>query len=335
IYEERYQYFLLPLILLLILETLIHDRRSARASRLAFLLMSLPFLFGFQLSDPLSKLTEQGNAAFEKEDYVKALEFYKNAQVESPESPELHFNIGNVFLKEQKYEEAIKEFEKAAALFREPERMANAHYNIGVARYRIAEQLASMENYQEAIKKLEEAMAANQNAMRKNPSDEDPKFNYEQSKRLWKQLLEKLKEQQNQQQQRQEQQQQNEDQKQDQRQQGEKSDPSQEEQKKQEQQKSESGENQEKKEEEKKEAQKQEEKEGEKKEEQAAKAEEKKEDDQSGEAAKQEQQEAKIGEMSKEDALRILSALPEENRDALKEALKTQYGRRPGTDKDW
>jgi Ca-activated chloride channel family protein len=333
IYEERFQYFLLPVILILILEMLASDRKRTGAPRLAFLLISLPFLFGFRLSDPLAKLNEQGNKAFQNKEYDKALEFYKNAQVESPESPEIHFNIGNVLLKEQKYDDAIQEFEKAAALFKEQDRIANANYNIGVAHYRTAEQLASMENYQEAIKKLEEAMAANQTAMRKNPGDEDPKFNYEQSKRLWKELLEKLKEQQQQQQQ---QQQQNQEQNQDQQQQqnGE-SEKSKEEQKKQEQQKSETGENQEKKEEEQKEQQKQEEKPAEKKEEKTAKAEEKKEDEKSPENSEQKQQEAKIGEMSREDALRLLSTLPEENKEALKEALKLQYSRRPGTDKDW
>jgi Ca-activated chloride channel family protein len=330
IYEERFQYFLLPVILILILEMLTNDRRRAMAPRLAILLISLPFLFGFRLSDPLSKLTEQGNGSFQKEEYVKALEFYKNAQVESPESPELHFNIGNVLLKEQKYDEAIQEFEKAAALFKEPDRIANASYNIGVAHYRTAEQLASMENYQEAIKKLEDAMSANQTAMRKNPVDEDPKFNYEQAKRLWKQLLEKLKEQQEKQQQQQEQ---NQEQKQeDQQQQSGESDKSKEEQKNQERQ---TGESQEKKEEEKKEPEKKEGKDPEKKEAQAAKAEEKKDGEQSPESSEQKQEEARIGEMSKEDALRLLSTLPEENKDALKEALKLQYSRRPGTDKDW
>lgn len=300
IYEERFQYFLLPVILILILETLTNDRKRAWASRLAFLLISLPFLFGFRFSDPLSKLTEQGNGAFQKEEYGKALEFYKNAQVESPESPELHYNIGNVLLKEQKYDEAIQEFEKAAALFKEPDRMANANYNIGVAHYRTAEQMAAMENYQEAIKKLEEAMAANQIAMRRNPGDEDPKFNYEQAKRLWKQLLEKLKEQQEQQQE------QNQEQKQD-------------------QQQEQKGESQE----------KQEEKDAEKKEEQGEKAEEKKDEENTPDSSEQKQEEAKIGEMSKEDALRLLSTLPEENKEALKEALKLQYSRRPGTNKDW
>ena len=53
------------------------------------------------------------------------------------------------------------------------------------------------------------------------------------------------------------------------------------------------------------------------------------------EAQASQQQEAKIGEMSKEDALRLLSTLPEENKEALKEALKRQHGGQRGTGKDW
>ena len=296
IYEERFQYFLLPVIFILILEMLMSDRKRF-APRKPLVLFLAPLLFGFALSDSLSRLNRLGNQAFEKKDFAKALDYYKNAQVESPEAPELHFNIGDVLLKEKKYEEAIKEFEQAAALFKEPQRIANAFYNIGVAQYRMAEQLATMENLQEAIKKLEEAMSSDQNAMKKNPADMDPKYNYEQAKRLWKQLLEKLKEQQKQQEQKQEQKQKE----------GEKKEEQQEAQKKEEQKKEEQ---------------------------QAARAEEKEKNEQQ-QTGQEEQKKAKIGEMSKEDALRLLGTLKEENKEALKEALKLQYSHRPGTDKDW
>ena len=71
------------------------------------------------------------------------------------------------------------------------------------------------------------------------------------------------------------------------------------------------------------------------KEAQKKKAEKKTEEQKSGKSAQQKQQKIKIGEMSKEDALRLLSTLPRENRNALKEALKRQYGSLSGTGKDW
>ena len=329
IYEERFQYFLLPVIFLLILEMLLGDRKSRRTLRPAMLIIALPILMGFTLTDPLSKLTQKGNQAFQAEEYDKALEYYKNAQVESPEDPVLHFNIGNVLLKKKKYEEAIKEFEQASALFQEPDRMADAHYNIGVAHYRMAEQKASMENLQEAIKKLEEAMASNQLAMKRNPDDPDAKFNYEQAKRLWKQLLEELKQQQKNQQQNQKQdQEQDQEQKENQEQQNkqEEQEKEQQAQKKDQEQKADK---------EKQEGQKKEKAEEKKQEEKKeAQAKREKEQQQQGDKDKQ-QQKAKLGEMSKEDALRLLSTLPEENKDALKKALKRQYQGRPGTGKDW
>jgi len=316
VYEERFQYFLLPVILLLILEMLMSDRKRF-SPRKPLLLFLLPLILGFSLSDPLSRLNREGNQAYEKQEFEKALEYYKNAQVESPEAPELHFNIGNVLLKEKKYEEAIKEFEQASALFKEQQRIANAYYNIGVAQYRMAQQLATMENLQEAIKKLEEAMASNQTAMKKNSIDMDSKYNYEQAKRLWKELLDKLKEQQKQQEQKS--QENKEDKQQEQKQ--EQKEQKQEERKKEEEKKEQQQEAQEKKEEQ-KEVQ------------QAAKPEEKEKNKQQ-QTAQEEQKKAKVGEMSKEDALRFLSTLKEENKEALKEALKLKYRSRPGTDKDW
>jgi len=310
IYEERFQYFLLPVILLLIMEMLTGDRKRVAVRRIALMLL-LPFIFGFTLTDSLSRLTRQGNHAFEEGKLEQALELYKNAQVESPESPELHFNIGNVLLKNKKYEEAIKEFEQAAALLREPSRMADAQYNIGVAQYRMAEQMIAAQNLPEAAKKLEECMASNQQAMKRNARDADPKFNYEQAKRLWKEILEKMKEQQKNQEQKQQEQQKNE---------GEKKEGEQKEKQ------SQSRKNEQKKEEQ---AKAQEQKQAEKKEEQEQKEKETKEEQQA------QQQETKVGEMSKDDALRLLSTLPQENRESLKEALKHQYQGRTAPDKDW
>jgi len=340
IYEERFQYFLLPVILFLLIEMLINDRKKGMAlPRTAVLILVLPLIFGFKLSDSLSKTTRKANQSFQNKEYEKALEMYKIAQVESPESPELHFNIGSVLLKETKYEEAIKEFEQAAALFKDPARIADSHYNIGVAEYRMAEQQVSMEKLQEAIKELEGAMASNQQAMKRNPNDQDPKYNYEQSKRLWKQLLEKLKQQNKEQQNQKNEQKQQEQQNQDE-QKNEQGQQKQQEQQQNQQNQQKSQEEQEKQKQEQNSSQqdkKQQEEAREKKTEQqkqnAAKAEEKKEE--SPEAQQQKKQEAKIGEMSEQDALRLLSTLSDENKEALKEALKRQYKGRAGTQKDW
>ncbi len=293
IYEERFQYFLLPVILLLIIDMLMSDRKRT-VQKVATLMLIIPFLFGFKLTDSLSNLTHAGNVAYKNKKFDKALEFYKNAQVESPEAPELHFNIGNVLLGKKKYDEAIKEYERASAIFKDPARMAAAHYNIGVAQYRTAQRLASMGKLPDAIKKLGEAMASNQLAMKRNPTDPDPKFNYEQCKRLLKQLMEKMKKQE---------------------QKGTSPNKT-------------KAQNKQAEKEKKAAATKE-------KKEQKKKAEKKPEGGKNQKTARQKQKKVKVGEMSKEDALRLLSTLPKENRNALKEALKRQYGSLPGTGKDW
>ncbi len=268
--------------------------------RICVLVVILPVIFGF--GSPLSRLTKQGNEAFNQKRYDEALENYKNAQVESPEAPELHFNIGNVLFRQKKYDKSIEEFQKLPGSTNEGITESKAYYNIGVAQYRIAEQHESLGNISEALKSLEDCMESNRIAMRKNPDDPDPKFNFEQAKRKWKELYAKYKEQQAQQEQqqpqaKQEQQAESEEQKQDQAQQ--------------EQQQEQESQQQE----------------------QAQEAEEQ--EDQSASQAQAEQEEQKTGEMTKADAMRLLNSLAEEDQQQYRQLFNQHFRGALDMENDW
>ena len=145
-------------------------------------------------ADRLRELVREGNRLFAVEKYEDALEKYRSAQVESPESPDLYFNIAGALQGLGKHEEAEETYRKVYSRQR-PALGAWALYNIGVGQYRQAEQKIGTQEYQEALKLLEACMESNREAMKLDPADEDPKFNYEQAKRKWKEVLDALKKQ--------------------------------------------------------------------------------------------------------------------------------------------
>jgi tetratricopeptide (TPR) repeat protein len=139
-------------------------------------------------------LVKSGNAAFAANDFKKALEFYRSAETEIPESPELNYNIAGTLSREGKYEESVDMYTKSLNTT-DINLEAQAHYNLGNTYFH-------MEDYQNAITSYE-------NALKINPNDLDAKFNLELArKRLKEQIKPEQHNQDKQQQQQQEQQQQ-------------------------------------------------------------------------------------------------------------------------------
>jgi tetratricopeptide (TPR) repeat protein len=257
--------------------------------------IALAAAVGSAAGDELRNLAAEGNRLFAEKKYDEALEKYRSAQVESPESPYLYFDIANALERQSKHDEAIQEYRKVYSR-ENPSLGAWALYNIGVCQYRQAEQLVGTQEYQKALELLEQCMESNREAMKIAPNDEDPKFNYEQAKRKWKEVLDALKKQQEEQKKQQDQQKQDQ-QKQDQQKQDQQK-------QQQQQQKNDQGTSQTKQNEEK---------------------------PTSGTA----QAEPKVGEMSPEDAERILNSLPEQNAEDMRRFLMPPGRGDYRVDKDW
>ena len=135
-------------------------------------------LMGFTFLDPVAKKNAEGNALFEKGEYEAALKRYREAQVEGKDLPELHFNAGGALYKNGSFEDAQQELTRALQS-QDPALVANAYYNLGNTLFR-------QEQYPEAV-------GAYKNALKANPSDLDTKINLELA-------LERLQQQQDQQQ---------------------------------------------------------------------------------------------------------------------------------------
>jgi len=107
---------------------------------------------------------KEGNQLFAEQKFDEANNRYRDALLENPESPVVHFNIGDVLYKKKNYEEAIKSYEKA--LRSDDVRLqAQSYYNIGNALYKNG--------------KLAESIQAYKKALELDPEDEDAKYNLE------------------------------------------------------------------------------------------------------------------------------------------------------------
>lgn len=291
--------------------------------------VSFVFLCGFSLKGPAVEKAEKGNQYFKDGKYDKALEEYKNAQVDDPESPYLHYNIGTSLIQQNKHDEAAAEMNKVQAP-NDKALEAKKFYNLGVSKYRQAEQKEQEKDLQGAADLLKEGIDANIQSMRLNPHDLDPKFNVEKTRIKREQILEELKKQP--QQDNKDQQNKDEENKEDQKQQDQQDQNKQDQQQQDQNQQSDQQDKQDQQKQDQQKQDDQQQKEEEKQDQQST--DQQKSDEQKEESAQQQQ--AKPGEMSKEDAERILNSIPDEERKALQEYLLQKYkSEYPDMNKDW
>jgi len=150
-------------------------------------------LCGFSLFQPLVKKNEDGNKKYREQNYEEALKSYTDALLESPESPQLHYNISNVLYNQKKYKDAISELEKTLSTDNVM-LQGKAYYNMGNCAFQEGEYDKAIDYYKKALEI--------------DPNDEDAKFNLEFTRQKLKEMMQNQQQnQENQQQQQQEQQQ--------------------------------------------------------------------------------------------------------------------------------
>ena len=120
--------------------------------------------------------TRKGNKLYERGQYDEALKVYKDAQLESPESPQLHYNIGNALYKKRKFKEATEEYQKALRSD-QPLLQEGAFNNLGNSAYRQG--------------KLTDAIQYYEKALQLKPDDVDAKYNLEFVRKKLKEMAQK------------------------------------------------------------------------------------------------------------------------------------------------
>ena len=134
---------------------------------------------GATVGDPVASKSAEALEHYQRGEYDQALQLYRDALLDRPDAPELHFNVGDALFKRGEYDQALREFERVLSA-EEKKIQAQAHYNMGNSFFQ-----------QQAF---EQAVAAYKQALELDAADEDTKVNLELA-------LEKLQEQQQQQEQ--------------------------------------------------------------------------------------------------------------------------------------
>lgn len=108
---------------------------------------------------------EEGNQAFQDEAYLVALQAYKDAEAQSPDLAEPHYNAANALYKEGAYADASSELFSALDLVEHTDLEEHGLFNLGNSAY-------NMDDWEAAVTAYTEALLL-------NPEDQDAKYNLE------------------------------------------------------------------------------------------------------------------------------------------------------------
>lgn len=125
--------------------------------------ISILFIGGILVSAQDRTLINDGVEKYNEGRFKDAEINFKKSLSESPESYIANFNLGDAYYKQQKFDEAVESYNKAAALSRSNKEKADAYHNIG--------------NSFLQEKKYKESVEAYKNALKLNPGDAETKYN--------------------------------------------------------------------------------------------------------------------------------------------------------------
>ena len=135
-YEERYQYFLLAALILLILALFLPDRLPR---------LLLIFIFPLSLRADVGSWMRKGNRLYREGRFEEAVKSYEQAQVLEPDNVKIRFNKGCVLYKVKRYDEAEAEFQLGLLGDRRLKEISN--FNIGNVRFRKGDLKGAIETY--------------------------------------------------------------------------------------------------------------------------------------------------------------------------------------------
>ncbi|MDO5569892.1 MAG: tetratricopeptide repeat protein [Bacteroidales bacterium] len=105
----------------------------------------------------------KGNKQYNKENYTQAEIDYRKSQEVNPNSPQAAFNLGNALYKQQKYEDAIKQYGISAQNTQDKSVVSETLHNAGNI-------FMSQQQYDKAIEYYKQSL-------RQNPSDNETRYN--------------------------------------------------------------------------------------------------------------------------------------------------------------
>lgn len=179
-YDEQFQAFGFIVLLLLILEICLLERRNPRfrnirlfGSKTAVLLIIIFIPVNSVYGQSDRRHLRNGNRLYHRKNYSEAEVSYRKAMEQNMNNPQAVYNLGNALLMQQKDSAAVRMFEQAVEMEKNALRKSKSYHNIGVV----------CQNH----KMFGEAIEAYKKALRLNPNDDETRYNLELCKRQQKQ----------------------------------------------------------------------------------------------------------------------------------------------------
>jgi Ca-activated chloride channel family protein len=174
--RARFQLFLIPALLLAMLDSMLGTRRGRRpsapaeatATALALCLLLTPASLRAETGDTADQLYQSAR-------YPEAAAAYQREIQEHADSPRLEFNLGTSLLQAGQLDDAIAALERAATTATSDDLRYNALYNLGLAYLRQARDAKSSE----ATGAYASSAEAYKRALQLRPSEVAAKWNYE------------------------------------------------------------------------------------------------------------------------------------------------------------
>jgi len=130
----------------------------------------------------------QGTDEYIGNNYGNSEVSYQKAVTSNPESFEARFNLGDAFYKQEKYDEAIKEFADLASKSTDKEKLGKLYHNIGNSQLNQTKKLLNEQKLDESIKQINKSIESYKSALKNNPADRETKFNLGYAQQLKKML---------------------------------------------------------------------------------------------------------------------------------------------------
>ncbi len=181
VWENRFQWFLFPCIILLLIELALLSRsekkRKSLATRLVifWLMIAIP---GISHASVFSTVKD-GIKAYQDQQFEKAQTFFIEAQIEDPDRPALYYNIGTAAYKNQDYALAEKQFLRAMNTT-DPVLKHQSEYNLANTRYRLGKLDEAIAGYESLLEAFPEDTKAIENLEFVRKKKEEQKQNREQ-----------------------------------------------------------------------------------------------------------------------------------------------------------
>ena len=121
-------------------------------------------LSGLACNSNEAQINQDGNEAFANQNFQDALDAYMRVNEKNPDIPELYYNTGNTYYRQDRYDEAINQMVKTIEIS-DDKLLQDTHFNLG--------------NIYFQKQQLPQAIEEYKNALRLNSTDQDAKYNLE------------------------------------------------------------------------------------------------------------------------------------------------------------